>query len=149
MKKAIVIYNTRFGNTEKIAKSLAQGMKEQGVTVDCLKVEDVDTNKLTEYDLVAVGGPTHMLGASEPMKRFLKKLEQVNLKGKKAFAFDTKMEYRFSGSAAKRIEKRLKKLGMNIVRPRSSAIVIGREGPLEDGMDEMFKQIAVEIAKTI
>ncbi len=30
MKKAIVIYDTRFGNTEKIAKALARGLENKG-----------------------------------------------------------------------------------------------------------------------
>ena len=38
-------YDTKFGNTEKIAKSLASGMDEQGIEVDCVKVEDVQINK--------------------------------------------------------------------------------------------------------
>lgn len=149
MKKAIVIYHTRFGNTEKIAKTLASGIGEQGVEVDCVKVEDVQTEKLTEYDLLAIGGPTHAFGISKPMKEFIEKLEDVDLRGKNAFAFDTKMGSRFSGSAAKGIEKRLKRLGMSIVKPYASAIVTGGEGPLRDGMQGKFRQIGIEIARLI
>ncbi len=148
-KKAIVAYDTMYGNTEKIAKALAMGMKEQGVEVDCLKVQEIDINKLTEYDLIAIGGPTRMFGMSKSNKEFLEELESVDLRNKKAFAFDTKFKSRFAGSAAKAIEGRVKKLGMSIMKPRSSAIVKGNEGPLEDGMEEMFKQIAVEIAKSL
>jgi len=148
IKSAIVIYDTKFGNTEKIAKALAEGMKEQGVKVtDCLKIGEVEIDKLKEYDLVVIGGPTHKLGLSEPMKDFLKKLENAEIGNKNAFAFDTKVKSRFAGSAGKGIEKRVKKLQMNIVRPHSSAIVKGREGPLEEGMEEAFKQIGVDLAK--
>ena len=145
MKKAIVIYHTQFGNTEKIAKILALGISEQGIEVDCLKVEDIQIEKLTEYDLLVIGGPTHGFGISKPIKEFLEKLEHVDLRDKKAFAFDTKLSSRFSGSAAKRIEKRLKKIGMNIVKPYASAIVTGAEGPLQDGMEGKFKQIGTEL----
>lgn len=149
MRKAIVIYDSKFGNTEQIAKTLVQGMEEQGVDVDCVKVEEVNLSKLTEYDLLAVGGPTHIHNASEPIRGFLKKLKAAGLKGKRAFAFDTKIRHRFAGSAGKKIEKRLKRLGMDVVRPYASAIVEGREGPLEEGMEEMFRGIAVELAKAI
>ena len=145
MRKAVVIYDSRFGNTERIANALAEGMKEQGVKVDCIKVDKVDVSKLSEYDLLAIGGPTHMRGVSEPMKAFLEKLRSVDMKGKKAFAFDTKVQAWWAGSAGKGIEKGLKRLRMSIVKPRSSAIVTGREGPLKEGMKELFKQVGVEI----
>ena len=146
MTKAIVIYHTQFGNTEKIAKEVASGMDEQGIDVDCIKVEEVQIDKLKEYDLLAIGGPTHGFGMSKPMKEFLEKLEHVDLQDKNAFAFDTKTGGRFWGSAAKGIEKRLKRLGLNIVKPAASAIVKGLKGPLQDGMEEKFKQIGAELA---
>jgi flavodoxin len=145
MKKAIIIYDTKFGNTEKIAKSLASGMNEQGIEVDCVKVENVQINKLTEYDLLAIGGPTHGFGMSKPMKDFIEKLKHMGPRDKKAFAFDTKNRGRW-GSAAKGIEKRLKSIGMKIVKPCDSAIVMGLKGPLQDGMERTFKQIGAELA---
>jgi len=144
-----VVYDTKFGNTEKIAKVLAEGMKGQGVEVDCFKVGEVEINKLNDYDLLVIGGPTHKFGISDPMKDFLEELESAGIRGKKAFAFDTKMKSRFAGSAGKGIEKRLKKLQMSIVKPHASAIVKGMEGPLEEGVEETFKEIAGEIAKSM
>ena len=148
-RKAIVIYDTQFGNTEKVAKALASGIREQEVQVDCVKVDEVDVNKLAEYDLLAIGGPTLAFGMSKPVKDLLGKLEGIDLRGKKAFAFDTKMRFIFSGSAAKGIEGRLKGLGMSTIKPCSSAIVKGRDGPLEEGAEEMFRQIGAEISRSI
>ena len=149
MKKVVVIYDTRFGNTERLAYALAEGLKEQSVEVDCVKVDVVDINKLAEYDLMVVGGPTHAFGISKPMKDFIEKLKNVDLRGKKAFAFDTKLKSRIAGSAAKGIEKHLERLGMSIVKPHSSAIVKGAEGPLEEGIEEKFKQIGAEMANLV
>jgi len=149
MKRAIVIYNTKFGNTEKIAKALARGMEKGGVKVDCVKADEVDVNKLGEYDFLAFGSPTHAFGTSKPMKTFLEKLKSVNLKGKKAFAFDTKFKSWLAGSAAKGIEKRLRGFGMIIVKPYASAIVKGSEGPLAEGMEESFEKVGSEIATLI
>jgi flavodoxin len=145
MKMAIVVYDTKFGNTEKIAKSLASGMNERGIEVDCVKVGDVQINKLTEYNLIAIGGPTHGFGMSKPIKEFIEKFNHIDLRDKKAFAFDTKNRGRW-GSAAKGIEKRLKGIGMNIVKPCDSAIVMGLKGPLQDDMERKFKQIGAELA---
>ena len=123
-------------------------MDEQGIDVDCIKVEEVQIDKLKEYDLLAIGGPTHGFGMSKPMKEFIEKLEHVDLYNKNAFAFDTKNRSRFWGSAAKGIEKRLKRLGLNIVKPSASAIVKGLKGPLQDGMEGKFKQIGTELARS-
>jgi len=143
----MVIYDSKFGNTEKIAKALSEGMKKEGVDVDCLRIDSVDLDKLAEYEILAIGAPTHALGISKPMKEFLKKLENVNLQGKKAFAFDTRLKSRFAGSAAKGIEKQLKKLHMKIIKPYASAIVKGAQGPLEEDAEKKFNQIGSEIAK--
>jgi len=147
LRKAIVIYDSKFGNTEEIAKALSEGMKKESLEVDCVKVDNVNLNKLGEYEILAIGAPTQMFSISKPMKEFLKKLENLNIQGKRAFAFDTKLKSRFAGSAAKGIEKQLKKLQMTIIRPCASAIVNGAEGPLEEGAEEKFSQIGSEIAK--
>ncbi len=169
MKRAIVVYDTKFGNTEKIARALARVMKKQGAKVDCVKADEVDVDKLVEYDFLAIGGPTHRRNASAPMKAFLEKLKSVNSRGKKAFAFDTRRRHWLAGSAAKEIEKTLKGLEMSIVKPYSSAIIFDEEkgrkqeseskeewkerrhrsARLQEGMEEMFEQIGVEIAELI
>jgi len=148
LRKTVVIYDSKFGNTEKIAMALSEGMKREGLEVDCVRIDNVVLNKLAEYDILAIGASTQAFGISQPMKEFLKKLESVNLRDKKAFAFDTKMKSRFAGSAAKGIEKQLKKLNMTIIKPYASAIVKGAEGPLEEDAEEKFTQIGSEIAKT-
>ncbi len=149
MTKAMVIYDTKFGNTEKIAKALAEGMTKKGVEADCINVKEVQIGRLNEYDLLAVGGPTHAFGLSKPMKILLKELEGTDLHGKKAFAFDTKLKSKFAGSAGKKIEARLEKLGMNVVRPHASAVFNSKEARLEEGAEETFRQIAADIAASL
>jgi flavorubredoxin len=142
----MVIYDTKFGNTERIANSLAAGINEMGYAVDVIFVENVQLDKITEYELLAIGGPTHGFGISAPIRKFIKRLDQVDLRNKKAFAFDTKSKGGIWGSAAKGIEKRMKEMNMNIIKRSTSAIVLGLKGPLQDGSEELFRQIGVEIA---
>ena len=153
MSKAIVIYDSMFGNTEKIAKALALGLEKHRVKVDCKKVDEVDAGKLIDYEFLAVGGPTHVAGMSEQMKIFLESAGDVNLKDKKGFCFDTRNRSRFNrfdlNSAAKRIEKKMKKKKVKIVKPRESAIVEGREGPLEKDAETKFQRIGAELASII
>jgi flavodoxin len=151
MRKAMVVYFSQFGNTEKIAKALSDGMKKGGLSVDCARVDDVDPAKLVEYDILALGGPTQAFGNAVPMKDFLRKLESVPLKGKKGFAFDTRLGNRLAGSAAKGIEKKLEELQVTIIRPRASAEIKTIEGQpvLKEGSEKEFEQIGAEIAAKI
>jgi flavodoxin len=153
MKKAVVIYDSRFGNTKTIAGALAYGMEKQGIKVDCLKVDNVDIDKLVEYDFLALGSPTHMLGMSVSMQKLLEKLKTVELNEKKGFCFDTRVQSRLNrfdlNSAAKRIEKKMKKMKVRIIKHRTSAVVEGREGPLEKGIEKKFEKIGTELAKNV
>ncbi len=147
MKKAIVIFDTNFGNTEKVARALASGLDEGGIVVECINVKEVQLDTLTGYDLLAIGGPTHGFGMSKLVKEFFKQLEEIDLHEKQGFAFDTKNPPRYWGSAAKGIEKRLAKLRLTIVRSRASAFVKGLKGPLHENTEETFRKIGVEIAQ--
>jgi len=148
LSKALVVYHSVYGNTEKVARALAKGLEDGGVDVDLAPVDAVEFDKLSGYDLLVVGGPTHNLGASKPMEAFLERLKSVvGLSGKKAFALDTKYKSRFAGSAGAKIEGKLKNLGLTIVKPHASAFVKGKEGPLEEGAEETFKQLGSELAR--
>jgi hypothetical protein len=54
-----------------------------------------------------------------------------------------------AGSAAGKIEKKLKDIGLTIARHSESAVVEGREGPLEESAEGTFKQIGAELAKML
>lgn len=155
--KAIIIYHTRFGNTERIAKSLEIGLKEASGIQDvvCTNVRDVtavDDDSLKEYDIICIGAPTEGFSAPKPIKEFLGKLKRVNLAGKYGFAFDTKVDSKLSGSAAKFIEKELKSQGLQIVAPRESAIVFAlkemgtiTDARLKEGEDKRFEQVGLQL----
>ena len=149
MSKALVVYDSVYGNTERVARALAKGLEDGGVDVDCMRVDVTKFDELSGYDLLVVGSPVQGWSVSKPIKAFLERLESVEgLSGKKAFAFDTKMgRSRLVGSAGGKIEGKLKGLGLTIVKPNVSAVVKGREGPLEEGAEETFKQLGAELAK--
>ena len=91
------------------------------------------------------------------MKAFLKKLQSVNLHGMKGFSFDTRNHSRLNkrkwlileNSAARRIEGKMKKMKIIIIKPRQSAIVFGREGPLESSVELSFQEIGTEIGNIL
>jgi flavorubredoxin len=57
--KAIVVYDTRFGNTKKVNEALTRGILKHNIDVKYVSVEDVKLDKLGKYDLIAIGAPTH------------------------------------------------------------------------------------------
>lgn len=157
MTRALVIYHSLFGNTKKVAMSLAKGLQESSIEVDCFSIDEVDIKVIPNYDLVAVGSPTHMIKPSKEMKKFLDELRTVELKGVFGFSFDTRNESRMNSkrylilenSAARSIEETMKRKKMRIIRPRVSAIVQGREGPLNADVEETFLQIGKEIGTAL
>ena len=150
MVKALIVYHSMYGNTEKVAMALAAGLKSGDVDVSVVKVDAVKLDDIGKVNLLCVGSPVHVWNISKPVRGFLERLKGVEgLSGKKAFAFDTKMKSRLAGDAAGKIERKLKTLGFAIVKPHASAIVKGREGELEETAEERFKQIGVELAKML
>lgn len=150
---AVVLFSTRFGTTEKVAKALEQGLREAGMETNCLNAGSVPLESLKRYDLICVGGPTEAFGASKPMKEFLRSMGGAGLSCKFGFAFDTKLDSRFSGSAAKYIEHVLDDDGMRIVAPRESAIVTARKeggrvvgADLNEGEEQRFQKLGLRIA---
>jgi len=154
--KACVVFDSRYGNTEKIARSLESGIRGSGIETECLSSRDVKLERLRECDLVCVGAPTEAFTASKPIKDFIAKLEWVELSGKYAFAFDTRLDWRMPGSAAKFIEKRLERSGLLILAPRESAVVStsrGRDGTkvttLKEGEEQRFQQIGEQVGSAL
>ncbi len=154
--KAIVLFDTLFGNTEKVANSLAKGLREKGTEVDCVNIGAVKLDDLPGYDFLALGAPTRAFAVAKPMKDFLSGLDPLDLSGMLGYAFDTRIDNRLSGSAAKFIEKKLEEKGLKMVRPRSSALIQG-SGPsdkvggtsLMPEMEERFETLGREIGDAL
>jgi flavodoxin len=152
--RACVIFDTRYGNTERIARSFEAGLREAGIETVCVNERDAALDSLGQYDLICIGAPTEWITASKPMKEFLGRLKSVHLCGKYGFAFDTKLASPLSGSAAKLIQKELEKLGLQIIAPRGSAIVYsatkGMTGmTLKEGEERRFEQIGLQVGQSL
>ena len=145
--KAIVVFDSKFGNTEKVARALALGLQDGGVETECSRIDQASPERLRAFDLVAIGGPTQNRKVSAPLEGWMQGLSRSDLAGKRGFAFDTKIKSRFAGSAAKGIQARMESLGMGVVLPAASAIVLGTKGPLEQGSEGNFRRIGADIAK--
>ena len=152
--KAVVVYTSRFGTTEKIARALEAGLKRGGMWTLCANVNDMTPESLGQYDLICLGGPTEFMGLSKRMDEFLEELKKVQLSGKFYFAFDTKNSKPFTGSAAKCIQTRMEKWGLHKIAKRESAVVRAvRQGTmitgnvLREGEESRFEQIGYNVGK--
>jgi flavodoxin len=128
--QTLVLYDSRFGNTEAIARAIASGAAS-GSSVTIL---DTAAAKREQFagppDLVIVGGPTHNHGASEGLKALADLLAR-RLPGVAAACFDTR--YRgpvlLMGSGAAATAKSLAKAGAVLVVPPESFFIV-RKGPV-------------------
>lgn len=137
--------------TAKVAEQVGAALKENGIDFDNLFVGDVDVAKVKDYDCVLVGGPTMAFRVSKDVSQFLDRLPKGEFSGKPAAAFDTQVRTRFSGSAAKSIDSRLKKLEFKVIAAPLIVYVEGKMNQmnLKEGELEKAKTWAVEIARTL
>jgi flavorubredoxin len=155
--KGCVIYDSRYGNTAKIGRALAKGLNQSGIDTMHVNVREATLDYLAQCDLICVGAPTEAFSASKPMKQFLKTLKNVGLTGKYGFAFDTKVDSRLSGSAAKFIEKELAGMGIQMIVRREYAYVYNavkgeistRSTTLKPGEEMRFERIGMEIGRAV
>jgi flavodoxin len=149
---AAVVYSTRYGTTERVARAFEAGLKEAGMETACVDAQQVTPESLKRYDLICVGGPTEVFSATKPMKDFLRAVANTDLEGKFGFAFDTKLDSHMSGSAAKFIEHSLDDQGFHMVAHRESALVrTKKEGGkivgavLKDGEEQRFERLGLQV----
>jgi len=67
--RAAVVYESMFGCTETIARSVARGLEEAGAVVDLCDVGDGWSGEIPAFDLLVVGAPTHAFSLSRPATR--------------------------------------------------------------------------------
>jgi hypothetical protein len=151
--RALVVYESMFGNTQLIAEAVADGLSSS-VDVEMVEV-GVAPRAVDGVDLLVVGGPTHALGMTRPKTRddarrqgeqgghgIVSKgdgvrewLEELHPAGRVAVAsFDTRTNKpRVPGSAARKAAKRLRRHGFRPVARPESFWVTGTFGPLAEG----------------
>jgi flavodoxin len=149
--ETLVVYFSKFGNTQKLAETIAAGLKGLG-TVRRLNSYELNKEALTQADVVVMGTPTHKMNLPRDVKPMLEALPRKALKGKLVAAFDTSYQMNPILNlfvASKRLDKKLRKLGgKRVVRPE--IFVVGeREGPLVEGEFERARAWAQQIVKKV
>ena len=156
--KALVVYDSVYGNTEQIAQAIGKGLGAEG-DVDVLRVTDVKAQQVRGLDLLVVGSPTQRFTSLPSVNSFLRSIPSEGLQGVNVAAFDTRITLseiekvrilaffvRIFGYAAEPILKKLEKKRGEAVVPAEGFFVGGTEGPLDEGELERATAWAQEIA---
>jgi flavodoxin I len=113
--KALIFYDSVYGNTEKIAKAIGSAIDDD---VKILRVDEVNASELALIDLLIVGSPTQGGRPTPAIRDFLSKVPESSLKGISVATFDTRLATKLVGIfgyAAKRIAGNLKEKGATLV----------------------------------
>jgi len=149
--KAIVVYESKYGNTKLVAETIVEGMREvSGIETVLSELKEVDLNQLTQFDAILVGSPNHIGGATRSIRKFIDKLGKVNLEGNLAAVFDTYIGKDYE-KAVKKMEKQIseKVPGLKLAAPGLSIRVAGMKGPVTEGELPKCKDFGVKIATQI
>lgn len=101
MKKVLIAYDSRTGNTKQMAEFIAEGVRISGHEAELEKITAIKNEKaLQGYDAYVFGCPTYHRDMTNGMKTFLFLVQKAELKGKVGGAFGS---YTHSGDAPKLI----------------------------------------------
>jgi len=132
-KRALIVYDTMWGSTERMAYSLLEGLEEAGVPVTIrnlktMHISDIMTDVLRSK-AVLIGSPTLNNGVLPTVGGFLTYLAGLRPRNRIGFAFGS---YGWGGQAVKEIEVIMKNLGWNIPREGVNIQYIPDEGELQE-----------------
>jgi len=113
--RVLVFYASSYGNTRRMAESIADGCRKAGGEVSLFDLEVTDAisilDEVEAADALAVGSLTINGDAVKPVWNFLSSLATIKLRGKAAAAFGC---YGWSGEAVKFMEERFKALKLKV-----------------------------------
>jgi flavodoxin I len=133
--KALIVYDSVYGNTEKIARAIAEAITPSN-EVKVLRAGEVNPSELASINLLIVGSPTHGGRPMSTVQDLLNKDPKLSLKGVNVAAFDTRTQAKLArviGYAAGRIAGHLKRNGGALIASPEGFFVTGSQGPLKEG----------------
>jgi flavorubredoxin len=143
MPKILVVYYSRSGNTEKMAKAVAEGAQiNQNIAVDLNY--HIDAEELASYNAVLVGTPTYNTQMPIDFKNLFEEAseKQINLKNKIGSAFGS---YGWSGEAPQAVIEILKKFEMQVIEPPIRARYVPDQKMI-DACRDLGKRVAQQLS---
>lgn len=154
---AAIIYDSRYGTTAKVAAALARGFdRVPNVSAEVAYASKVHADVFERSHLIIIGGPTEFFSASRHLRTFFDHIGGYDLHAKFGFAFDTRAARPLRGSAAPYIERHLKAMGVKVLKPRESALVLDGAAPgssrpihLAEGTVEHFEALGEKLGQEL
>ena len=172
--RALIVYESMYGNTHVVANHIGDGLRSH-YEVEVVPVEDATAERVCAADLLVVGGPTHVHGMSseksrkaardalaksgndltldpdaegEGLRDWFHAVPAVESAG--AAAFDTRIDAPtlVTGRASRGIERRLVKLGYDLVADPESFLV-DKQNNLLPGEADRAVRWAAELAESL
>ena len=148
-KKAVIVYDTMWGSTEKMARAIGEGLSSSGVHVEILPLSashrsDIVT-EILDSGAILVGSPTlnnQMFPTISDLLIYLKGLKPMNLIGS---AFGS---YGWSGEGASHVHSMLTEMKLDVVDSPLKVLFV----PDEDTLLECFefgKKVAEALEKLL
>jgi hypothetical protein len=164
--RALVVYESMFGNTRIIAEAVGVGLRGAGMDVEVLEVGAAPPAPDAEVGLLVVGAPTHALSLSRPESRgsaaeqadgplvsmgvgLREWLASLPHGDGRVAAFDTHIDRRVPGAASRAALKRLRRRGYRVASPGESFYVSDTTGPLVDGETARAERWGADLATSL
>lgn len=157
--KVVIIYDSKYSNTAKVANAMLSALNQSNVTRLVL-AEDASGADLHEVDVLVVGSPTQGGRPTQHIQRFMDNLHEGVLKNIRIAVFDTRFAIDEHGPGLELLMKTMgfaaphmaaglgAKGGILAIEPEGF-IVQGKEGPLKKGELERARQWAKSILASV
>jgi NAD(P)H dehydrogenase (quinone) len=71
MAKVLIIYHSKTGNTEAMARAVEVGVKREGLEVIRKHIKEASVDDLLEPEGIIIGSPTYFAAAAAEVKKFI------------------------------------------------------------------------------
>jgi flavodoxin len=148
--KSIVIYASRYGNTQRIAEAITETLQTHG-EVQLFPADEALPILPKGIDLVVIGGPTEAHRMTKPVARLFARMGRGVLQGMAAAAFDTRLRgsRALTGSAGSGVARKLRRVGARLIVPAESFFVRSRTSSEQPELEPGELERAVTWAESL
>jgi menaquinone-dependent protoporphyrinogen IX oxidase len=146
--KGLIVYESKYGNTKKVAETIIQGMKN--FKVDLKTPKEIKPKVAAEYDFLLFGAPNHFGRATRGIRKFIEKVAKETNEKKLVAVFDTYVKEDYL-KAVKSMEETINKNDKNfkIIEKGLSIKVDDMKGPITEGELPKCKAFGEKIASKL
>ena len=147
---SLVVYDSQYGNTERVAQNIAEALSAFGKT-RMVRASVALAVEMEGVDMLILGCPTQGWRPTLAMRTFLENTSAAQVRNLTMACFDTRFHRPrwLTGSAAHVIARKLRQAGVRLAAPPESFFVVATEGPLEPGELERAAAWARALASSV